>query len=334
MTSPRLAIIILNWNGLEIMKKFLPSVVQSTTSPAVRLIVADNGSTDGSAEWLETAYPSVEVIRFKENYGFAGGYDRAIRMVDMEYVLLLNSDVETPQGWWQPLLAFMDTNPAAGAVQPKILSYRDKGSFEHAGAAGGLLDRLGYPYARGRVLFRVERDEGQYDSREAVPVAWASGAAMLVRRKAYIEAGGLDRNFFAHMEEIDLCWRMRLKGYGIFALSDSVVYHYGGGSLAYGNPRKTYLNFRNNLLMLHKNLPRKKGKHLLFWRRLADTMAFGLFLILGKWSDANAVVKAHTDFRRLRKEYADFPERDIMKDIPGTHHYIYLHYFKNKKPKI
>lgn len=327
----KLAVIILNWNGREVMERFLPSVVASV--PGEALIIADNGSTDGSVDWIRESYPWLRIIRFDENYGFAGGYDRAVHMVDAEFVVLLNSDVETPRGWWEPLLEFMESRPEAGAVQPKILSFRQRGSFEHAGAAGGLLDRLGYPYARGRVLGRVEPDDGRYDSPRVAEVAWASGAAMMVRRSAFLEAGGLDEAFFAHMEEIDLCWRMRLKGYRIFALSDSTVYHLGGGALPYGNPRKTYLNFRNNLLMLHKNLPRRRGRRLLFVRRLADTLGFFFFLARGKWADARAVVRAHRDFRRMRGAYAEFPEDDIMGSLPGTDRYIYLDYFLRRKHK-
>lgn len=320
----KLAVIILNWNGREMMSRFLPSVVENTKGPEVELIVADNGSSDGSVEWIHHTFPSVKTIELDKNYGFAGGYDRVIRSVDAEYSLLLNSDVETPPGWWQPLLAFMESHPDAGAVQPKIRSFKDRARFEHAGAAGGLLDALGYPYARGRVKDKVEEDTGQYDEDSGVPVAWASGAAMLVRTKAYLEAGGLDEAFFAHMEEIDLCWRMMLMGYKIYALSSSVVYHLGGGSLAYGNPRKTYLNFRNNLLMLHKNLPEKEGRKFLFKRRLVDTLAFGYFLATGKWGDAKAVLKAHRDFKKMRKEYHNFPQKNIMAEIPGTHRSIYL----------
>lgn len=330
----KLAVIILNWNGREMMEKFLPSVVENTRGDDVSVIVADNGSTDDSVAWLRSNYPSVPVIEFAENYGFAGGYDRAIREVGAEYTLLLNSDVETPPGWWQPLLSFMERHPEAGAVQPKIRSYRNRQLFEHAGAAGGLLDRMGYPYARGRVLSKVENDSGQYDVADGRQIAWASGAAMLVRTKAYFEAGGLDQDFFAHMEEIDLCWRMMLKGYKIYVVTDSVVYHYGGGSLAYGNPRKTYLNFRNNLLMLYKNLPRKKGRGKLFRRRLADTLGFFFFLFKGQFRDARAVIKAHNDFRRMKVRYTDFPEVDIMPDIPGTDRYIYFDFFRrNEKTK-
>lgn len=327
----RLAVIILNWNGLSMLRRFLPSVVANTAGEGVKVIVADNGSTDGSADWVEHTYPEVDTIRLDRNYGFAGGYDRVIRNVGAQFSLLLNSDVEVGEGWWQPLLHFMESRPDAGAVQPKILSLSDRTRFEHAGAAGGMLDRLGYPYARGRILDRVAFDKGQFDAVDAVEVAWASGAAMLVRTKAFIEAGGLDEAFFAHMEEIDLCWRMRLKGYKVFVISDSRVWHLGGGALPYGSPQKTYLNFRNNLLMLHKNLPRKRGKSLLFRRRLADTLGFAFFLLKGKWADARAVVKAHRDFRKMRKNYNDFPERDIMHEIPGTKRYIYLDYLLGKR---
>ena len=328
-----LAVIILNWNGRRVMEEFLPSVVRHTSGAEVEVIVADNGSTDDSVEWLKKSYPSVRLIEFPENYGFAGGYDRAIREVNAEYTLLLNSDVEVTDGWWRPLLTFMKSHPEAGAVQPKIRSYRNKEFFEHAGAAGGMLDRMGYPYCRGRVMGRIERDTGQYDSDEAVRIAWATGAAMLVRTRAYLEAGGLDEKFFAHMEEIDLCWRMMLKGYNIYALSSSVVYHLGGGALPYGNPRKTYLNFRNNLLMLHKNLPRKVGRRKLFVRRLADTLGFMFFLLQGKTGDAKAVIRAHNDFRRMRKEYFDFPAGNIMKEIPGTSRYIYIDFLLGKNEK-
>ena len=318
MTPPKkLSVIILNWNGRNVMKRFLPSVVTNTAGGEVEVIVADNGSTDGSVGWLRDTYPDLRIITLDENYGFAEGYNRAIARVESPYVLLLNSDVEVENGWWQPLLKFMEATPDAGAVMPKILAYSSRGSFEHAGAAGGLIDSLGYPYCRGRVLSRVEEDRGQYDG-PPVEVAWATGAAMLVRRDVYLEAGGLDAAFFAHMEEIDLCVRMRRLGYKSYVVTDSRVFHLGGGALPYGNPRKTYLNFRNNLLLLYKNLPRKQGRRKLFSRRLADTLAFGMFLLSGKWGDARAVLRAHRDFRRMRKAYADLPADDIFPLLPGT----------------
>lgn len=324
----KLSVIILNWNGRDMMERFLPSVVANTVGPDVEVIVADNGSTDDSVEWLKASYPDLRLILFDRNYGFAEGYDKAIEQVESPYILLLNSDVEVEQGWWQPLLEFMEATPDAGAVQPKILSYRDRCSFEHAGAAGGLIDSLGFPYCRGRVLSRVERDNGQYDG-EPREVAWASGAAMLVRRKAFMEAGGLDADFFAHMEEIDLCVRMRRLGYKSFCITSSRVFHLGGGALPYGNPRKTYLNFRNNLLLLHKNLPAGVGRKVLFRRRLVDTLAFGMFLLTGKWADARAVLRAHGDFRKMRKGYTSLPAENVFPLLPGTEKSIFL--LKTKK---
>ena len=320
----RISVVILNWNGRGMMEKFLPSVVECSPSGEAEVIVVDNGSTDDSVEWLKTQYPQVRLIEFPENYGFAGGYDRAIRMIDAEYILLLNSDVEVTPGWFEPLVSFMDANPDAGAVQPKIRAFRNREYFEHAGAAGGLLDSLGYPYCRGRVMSKVEKDEGQYDSPEPVEITWASGAAMLVRRKAYLEAGGLDAGFFAHMEEIDLCWRMMLKGYKIFAVTESTVFHYGGGALPYGNPRKTYLNFRNGLLMLHKNLPEKVGRKVLFRRRLVDSVGFFFFILKGKFKDARAVLKAHNDFKKLKKQYTAFPTQNLLGTIPGSDKSIFF----------
>ncbi|MDE7156314.1 MAG: glycosyltransferase family 2 protein, partial [Muribaculaceae bacterium] len=247
-TEKPIAVIILNWNGAKLLQEFLPSVTANTDPELARIIVADNGSTDNSLKVLREQFKDVEVFTFDKNYGFAGGYNKAIEMVDNKYVVLLNSDVETPEQWLNPLYDFMESHPHVGAVQPKILSYKDKTKFEHAGAAGGLIDIHGFPYCRGRVFNSVETDYGQYDAAPS-SIFWASGAAMTVRRDAYIKAGGLDNEFFAHMEEIDLCWRMQLLGYRIFAVPESTVYHLGGGSLDYKNPRKTYLNFRNNLLM-------------------------------------------------------------------------------------
>lgn len=330
----KLAVIILNWNGLEMLKEYFPSVAEHTVGADVQLIVADNGSDDGSVAWLRERWPEVRLMEFERNYGYAEGYNRAIARTDAEYVLLLNSDVRVGEGWWQPLLEFMETHKDAGALQPKILSAREPEKFEYAGAAGGLLDKLGYPYCRGRVLDDIEADCGQYDDM-AAEVAWASGAALLARKSAYEQVGGLDPLFFAHMEEIDLCWRMQAAGFKIYAVPFSKVWHYGGGSLSYGNPRKTYLNFRNNLLLLHKNMPRQAGRNLLFRRRLVDTLAFGLFLVKGQLADARAVIKAHVDFRKMKRQYDDLPEVNIMEQLPGTNCYIFLRHYlhRNKKKK-
>lgn len=326
----KLSVVILNWNGEKLLKEFLPSVVLNTQGDEVEVIVADNGSEDASLEVLEKYFPYVKIMALDKNYGFAEGYNRAIAEIDSEFVTLLNSDVETPEGWWQPLLSFMEANPEVGACQPKILSYHNKDMFEYAGAAGGLLDKLGYPYCRGRLFDCIEEDKGQYDSAPA-DVAWASGAALTVRREVYLKVGGLDNRFFAHMEEIDLCCRMWNAGYRVCVVPNSRVYHVGGASLAQGNPQKTYLNFRNNLLLLHKNLPRKKGKKVLFERRLMDTLAFFMYLAKLDFANARAILKAHSDFRKMRKGYTEFPARDILSTLPGADRMIVFdRYLKGK----
>lgn len=329
----KLGVIILNWNGLDLLRQFIPAASRHTVSEEADLIVADNGSEDGSVAWLRENHPEVLVIELGKNYGFAEGYNRAIAEVNYEYVTLLNSDVEVTAGWWQPLLRFLESHRDVGAVQPKILAYRDKGSFEYAGAAGGYLDSLGYPYCRGRLFDVVERDEGQYDG-PPVDVAWASGACLTMPRSVYEHVGGLDSRFFAHMEEIDLCCRVWNAGLRVCALTDSKVYHVGGASLAQGNPKKTYLNFRNNLLLLHKNLPRKRGRNVLFRRRLADTLAFGMFLVKLDFANAGAVLKAHRDFRKMRKEYTQLPEHDILSRLPGANHNAVLEHYLLRRKRI
>lgn len=258
--------------------------------------MADNGSTDDSLEVLRKEFPSVKTIVLEKNYGFAEGYNRAIEQVDSEYVVLLNSDVETPEGWLTPLLDYMETHPEIAAVQPKIRSWRQRDYFEHAGAAGGYVHRLGYPYCRGRVLWHVEQDKGQYDT--IAEVDWTSGACMCVRTKVYKECGGLDASFFAHMEEIDLCWRMRNAGWKLACIPQSTVYHLGGGSLSYESPRKTYLNHRNNLLMIRKNMRHPGG--VLFVRFFLDYAAALLYLMQGRWEACKAVFAARRDFHRMK----------------------------------
>lgn len=328
-----LGVIILNWNGLELLKRFLPLASRHTVADEVDLIVADNGSTDSSLEWVRTNHPEVKIIELDKNYGFAEGYNRAIEQVDYPFVTLLNSDVEVTEDWWRPILRFMEENPTAGAVQPKIMSLRDRTRFEHAGAAGGYIDNLGYPYCRGRLFEITERDLGQYDGQPA-DVAWASGACLTVRTYIYKELGGLDPLFFAHMEEIDLCIRIRFAGYGVYALTDSKVYHLGGATLSKENPQKTYLNFRNNLLMLYKNMPKREGKRKLFVRRLADTLAFMMFAVKGDFANAGAVLKAHRDFRKMRSSYSPFPGKNLYDTLPGTDHSALLMKLKRKKKEI
>lgn len=313
----KLGVIILNWNGLNLLQQLLPGVSRDTVCDQCDLIVADNGSDDGSVEWVRQNCPEVKILAFDKNYGFAEGYNRAIKECEYRFVTLLNSDVETVPGWWKPVLDFMETHPDAGAVQPKIRSFYKRGCFEYAGAAGGALDNLGYPYCRGRLFDAVEEDRGQYDG-EAIPVAWASGACLTVPRVLYLRLGGLDAGFFAHMEEIDLCARIWNAGYKCYAISDSLVYHMGGASLNQGNPKKTYLNFRNNLLLIHKNMTRRGGSKMLLKRRLADTLAWAMFLLKFDFANARAVLRAHNDFRRMRKSYSAFPDHDVLTSLPGS----------------
>ena len=291
------AIIILNWNGAQMLRTYLPSVIAHTKG--AEIIVADNGSTDNSLEVLAQEFPAVKTIVLDTNYGFAEGYNRSIAQVDSEYVVLLNSDVEVTEGWLSPLLDYMETHPEVVAVQPKIRAWREKDRFEHAGAAGGYLSWLGYPYCRGRRFGRVEQDHGQYDT--IAEIEWTTGACMCVRTSVYKECGGLDAAFFAHQEEIDLCWRMRNKGWKLACIPQSVVYHLGGGSLSYDNPRKTFLNFRNNLLMIYKN--RRFPWIVLMLRFFLDYAAAAMFLVTGKKGSAKAVYEARKEYKRMRKNY-------------------------------
>ena len=326
--SPQCAVIILNWNGAALLREFLPSVVENTDAAYGRVIVVDNGSTDDSVCVLENEFPGVTLWKFSENYGFAGGYNRALEMADhqgFKYTVLLNSDVMTAPGWLEPLVTYLDEHPDAGAVQPKILSYKEPTMFEYAGASGGFIDRHGYPYCRGRILGTCETDNGQYDS--IIPIFWATGAALTVRTSMYRRLGGLDEAFFAHMEEIDLCWRILLSGSNIYVVPKSVVYHLGGGSLPASNPRKTYLNFRNNLLLLHKNLPDSTRSRKLFVRRLLDTVAWARFVATFDFANASAVWHAHRDFAKMRKKYTSHPAVDLLDERNDTHRNILTDYY-------
>lgn len=294
--AEKCSVIILNWNGAQMLRTYLPSVIQYTDGT---VIVADNGSTDNSLEVLAKEFPSVRTIVLDKNYGFAEGYNKAIEQIDSKYAVLLNSDVEVTKGWLTPLIDYLDTHPEVAAVQPKVLSWRQRDTFEHAGAAGGYLSWLGYPYCRGRRFGRVEKDKGQYDS--VATIDWTTGAAMCVRTDIYRTCGGLDAAFFAHMEEIDLCWRMRNNGWQLACVPQSVVYHLGGGSLSYDNPRKTYLNFRNNLLMIYKN--RHFPWLVLTLRFFLDHAAAVMFLLTGKTGSAKAVMEARRDYKQMRKNY-------------------------------
>ena len=293
------AIVILNWNGLHMLQRFLPSVL--AFSPQAEVVVADNGSTDASMQWLEREHPSVRRIMLGENLGFAEGYNRALQQVDADMYLLLNSDVAVTEGWLTPLLSYMETHPEVAACQPKLRCEWQPERFEYAGACGGFIDALGYPYCRGRLMQSVECDEGQYD--EPLSVLWATGAALLIRAQDYWAAGGLDGRFFAHQEEIDLCWRLRSRGRGVVCVPQSVVFHVGGGTLPKDNPRKTFLNFRNNLLLLYKNLPERRLRSVMRWRFWLDALASVQFFLTGQWGSFCAVWRARLAFRHMRSEF-------------------------------
>jgi GT2 family glycosyltransferase len=310
------------------LERFMPSVVLHTVAD---IIVADNGSTDSSLEFLRANYPQVRLVELDRNYGFADGYNRAIAQLDgYDYYVLLNSDVECTPHWVEPIVELMEQQPKVAVVQPKLLMYDRKDTFEYAGGAGGFIDSYGYPFCRGRLFSSLEKDHGQYD--DTRDIFWATGAAMFVRASVWNELGGLDGDFFAHMEEIDLCWRIRLAGNDLMMVPASQVYHLGGGSLAYGNPRKTYLNFRNNLLLLHKNLPHDEGKRLLLVRRLMDTLAFGMALAKFHFGDARAIIRAHRDFRKMRKNYTSQPTVNLLKQLPEERvNIITAHYLRGVK---
>ncbi len=299
----KLAIVILNWNGASMLRTYLPSVLRHSADEAV-VYVADNDSTDDSLQLLEREFPEVRRIVLDKNYGFAEGYNRALSLVEAEYYLLLNSDVEVTPHWLTPLISFMDSHPEVAACQPKLRSESQRDHFEYAGAAGGYLDFYGYPFCRGRLFDTVEPDEGQYDS--PAPVLWATGAALLVRARLFKKVGGFDARFFAHCEEIDLCWRLRLLGHAIYCVPESCVYHVGGGTLPKSNPMKTFLNFRNNLTMLYKCLPDGQLQHVMFVRRLLDYVAaWHMLLVKHNVADFVAVYRARNAYKQWKKQFAE-----------------------------
>lgn len=319
----RVAVIILNWNGEKLLREYLPSVVRHTPVEIGKVVVADNHSDDNSVELLKRDFPSVEVLHFDKNYGFAGGYNRAIAQIETEYIVLLNSDVEVASGWLQPLVETLDKHPDVAALQPKIKSWVKRDYFEYAGASGGYIDRYGFPFCRGRILEVTERDMGQYDNEASV--FWCSGAALCVRRQVFLDCGGLDERFFAHMEEIDLCWRMQNAGYILKVLPRSVVYHLGGGTLPMNHPRKLFLNYRNNLLMLHKNLIESEYKKVMRVRRGLDTLACLIFLLKGQIANARSVCEAYRSFREMKKYYPRRTDANKLSEIyPGSLLYAYF----------
>lgn len=332
MQTPSVAIVILNWNGKPFLEKFLPSVVASVYA-AKKIVVADNASTDDSISFLQKKYPEVSIIQNESNLGFAKGYNTALKKVEADYYVLLNSDVEVTPGWIEPVITLMESDTSIAACQPKILAYANKEEFEYAGASGGWLDKFGYPFMRGRVFDDCEKDTGQYD--DVQPCFWASGAAFFVRAQVYKQLGGLDEFFFAHQEEIDFCWRLQLAGYKIFVQPESVVYHVGGGTLPKGNSRKTFLNFRNNLIMLFKNLPSATALWKLPFRMIMDALSAWRGLLSGDMGFFIAIFKAHFHFIGwlfFKKNQSVFPVKKGGK-LSGWYNgsVVWAYFIKKKK---
>ena len=311
------SIVILNWNGKKYLEEFLPFLVESIKNmPEAEIVVADNASIDDSVQFLKKNYPAILTEVFDKNYGFAGGYNRALKNIKSEYYVLLNSDVEVTPDWLTVLYNYMQSNPSVAACQPKILSYHHRTYFEHAGAAGGYIDKYGYPFCRGRIFGVVEEDKGQYD--DVCDVFWASGACLFIRSADFWNAGAFDEEFFAHMEEIDLCWRLKSRGRRIVCNPQSVVYHIGGGTLQADDPKKTYLNFRNNLLMLYKNLPHKSLVKTFNARFYLDNLAALRLLLQGKIEHVKAITDARTDFRTMQADFANKRNENILKSVKST----------------
>ncbi|WP_369765145.1 glycosyltransferase family 2 protein [Flavobacterium sp. WC2429] len=323
----KIAVVILNWNGVQLLEQFLPSVVKN--SPEATVYLADNASTDDSISFVLANFPSVKIIKNDSNLGFAGGYNEALKHIDAEIYALVNSDIEVTENWLQPIIETFEKELQTAIIQPKILDYKNKENFEYAGAAGGFIDQYGYPYCRGRIFETIEKDYGQYD--DECEIFWASGACFFIRSSVYHELNGFDADFFAHQEEIDLCWRAFNKGYKMVYNYKSVVYHVGGATLQQGNPRKTFLNFRNSLLMLTKNLPKEKLYSILFYRMLLDGLAGIQFIFKGQFSHFTAILKAHFSFYRLfsntYKKRSDFQ----LKKYYTTQSIVYNYYVNGGK---
>jgi GT2 family glycosyltransferase len=310
----KIAVVILNWNGRVHLETYLPSVLEFTNTDFAEIIVADNGSTDDSIHFLKQNYPQVRLVLLDRNYGFAGGYNKALEQVDAEYFCLLNSDVRVTKGWLDPVISLFESDRSVVAIQPKILSDRDHSLFEHAGAAGGFVDKFAYPFCRGRIMNVVESDQGQYDSQSEI--FWASGACLFVRANEFKKAGGFDADFFAHMEEIDLCWRFKNQGHKILYTPESKVYHWGGATLDYNNPRKLFLNIRNSLWTLYKNHTGANINWIIFVRMLIDTIAIAKYVVSLDLKNAKAIVDAHFAFHRSKVEL--IKKRNVLIDKVTT----------------
>lgn len=323
----KVAVVILNWNGRNLLEQFLPSVI--AYSPEAKVYVADNASVDDSVEYLRTNFPQVSLIQNSRNAGYAGGYNLALKSVEEDIHILLNSDVEVTQDWLKPIIRVFENEPKTAAVQPKILDYKKKDHFEYAGAAGGYIDKFGYPFCRGRIFQQLEEDQGQYN--DDAYIFWASGACLAVRKSTYNEIGGLDEDFFAHQEEIDLCWRLQNKGYKIKYVANSRIFHVGGATLQNMNPKKTFFNFRNSLFMLLKNIESPKVYYILFIRMLLDGLAGIKFIFEGKFNHFFAILEAHGSFyRHFRKIRKKRSEKFIFRKYYLISSVVYAHYVQQK----
>jgi len=335
---PKVAVVILNYNGKRFLERFLPGVIAHSRDTA-DIIVADNASTDDSVSFLEKKYPGVRLIQNAKNQGFSTGYNLALKQVEADYYILLNSDIEVTSNWIKPMIDLMESDPLIAACQPKIRSLEQPELFEYAGAGGGFIDKFGYPFCRGRLFLHLEEDLGQYD--DDLEVFWASGACMFVRADLYHKHGGLDDSFFAHMEEIDFCWRMKNQGFKIMYSGKSTVYHIGGGTLSKKSSRKTYLNFRNNLSLLYKNLPQKQLFRVIFLRLILDGVASLKFLFEAGFADFFAVMRAHLHFYRklpqLRKKRSNIHPHPVnrvyQKNVVFEHFVLKKKCFTSLNPK-
>lgn len=311
------AVVILNWNGLGFLEQFLQNVVENTVDETTKVCVIDNASDDKSVAFITTNFPEIELVCLDKNYGFAGGYNKGLKAIEATYLILLNSDVEVTPDWTKPLIKCLLEDENTAACMPKIKSFHNKNMFEYAGAAGGYIDKYGYPFCKGRLFDSIEEDKGQYDTKSQV--FWASGAAFCVKKELFVSCNGFDNDFFAHMEEIDLCWRLKNQAYSIWYIPESTVYHVGGGTLPQANPKKTFLNFRNNLYLLYKNLPKEKLHKTLIIRRFLDLIAYCVFLIKFDFKNANAILKAYKEFRNNTQVLKQKREELLISSKEITH---------------
>ncbi|HNQ68663.1 MAG TPA: glycosyltransferase family 2 protein [Bacteroidales bacterium] len=332
----KVAVVILNWNGKNFLEKFLQNLINNTSNDLAEICIIDNYSTDGSVSYLKKDFPKIPLVELDKNYGFAGGYNRGLKEIESEYFLLLNSDIEVPQDWLMPLLNLMENDSSIGVCGPKLLNYNDKNCFEYAGASGGYIDKYAYPFCRGRIFEHCETDTGQYN--DIADCFWISGAAFMIKSELFFKAGGFDDKFFAHQEEIDLCWRIQNLGYRVVIQPESTVYHIGGGTLPKSNPFKTFLNFRNNLFLIEKNIPRYKRNKVKFVRLFTDQIALYRMIFQGNFAEAFAIIKAYFHFWYYSKQMSK--QRKIIKPksvkyLKGYYnHSIVKDFFLMKKKKF